>query len=187
MPTEELSGTGRWPCKRGPEFGHLEPIKTRHTVQVSVIPARVPQGRRWKQNCKLSGQLTWHTPRKKQQGDQVSKRMARRADTEAVLWALQRNHATHEWVCAHTLIYEVQFSLAEMWSFFISLSFWNIIFSFMITSYYFSNQKDCMYAAVRRSLEKTARERSQAQNGHGVQDSANIKCPEHRKSDTIPL
>lgn len=49
------------PCKWGPEFEHLEPIKTRHTVQVSVIPALVPRDRRWKQNCKLTGQLTWHT------------------------------------------------------------------------------------------------------------------------------
>lgn len=57
-------------------------------------------------------------------------------------------------------IYEVQFSLAEMWSFFISLSFWNIIFSFMITSYYFSNQKDCMLhygEALKRQQEKEAR------------------------------
>lgn len=50
------------PCKWGPEFEHLESIKTRHTVQVSVIPALVPRDRRWKQNCKLIGQLTWHTP-----------------------------------------------------------------------------------------------------------------------------
>lgn len=43
MLIEELSGMGRWPCKRGPEFGHLKPIKTRDTVKDSVIPARVPR------------------------------------------------------------------------------------------------------------------------------------------------
>lgn len=166
--------------------GHLEPIKTRHIMQVSVIPALVPRDRKRKQNCKLTGQLTWHTPWKKTARRPGLQRVAARADTEAVLWSLQRNHTTHEWVCAHTPICEVQFSPAEMWSFFISLSFWNIIFSFMITSYYLPNQKDCMLR-YDEPWKDSERKKPGTQRPYSTRLCSYKMSRTRKVTDTIPL